>query len=138
LIDRLPESAIRLNHAGRLVREVGRELGGDFRTVGSGRPRNLPGGRLGRFGWKAQFATLREIVAAACANELGLGNPLMEQARPMGKNDYPAAKPDLDRKQFTALVAFVDTLPRPAEVRPDNAQEYDQAVRGKQLFNAVG
>src|SRR5262249_30083619 len=47
-------------------------------------------------------------------------------------------KPDLDRKQFNALVAFVDTLPRPMDVRPENASECDQAVRGKQMFNAVG
>jgi CxxC motif-containing protein (DUF1111 family) len=137
-IDRIPTKSITTNRIRRMLASSVKEFQLDFDSIGSGRPRVLPDGRIGKFGWKAQFATLREFVAAACANELGLGNPLMEQARPMGKKDYPAAKPDLDRKQFTALVAFVDTLPRPVEVRPDNASECDSAVRGKQVFNAVG
>ena len=64
-----------------------------------GRPRVLADGRVGKFGWKAQFARLEEFVAAACANEIGLGNPKMEQARPIG-HDYPSVPADLDRKQF--------------------------------------
>jgi CxxC motif-containing protein (DUF1111 family) len=137
-IDRISTNTITHNRIRRLLAASVKEFQLDFDSIGAGRPRILPDGRIGKFGWKAQFATLREFVAAACANELGLGNPLMEQARPLGKKDYPGAQPDLDRKQFTALVAFVDTLPRPAEVVPDNAREHDQAVRGKELFNSVG
>ena len=77
----------------RGVKQIGREIGGDFHTAGSGRPRILADGRLGKFGWKAQFATLEEFVAAACANELGLGNPLMEQAKPLAAKIAPRAKP---------------------------------------------
>ena len=62
-------------------------------------PGSCPDGRIGKFGWKAQFASLEDFVAAACANEIGLGNPVMEQAKPIG-HDYPSVPADLDRKQF--------------------------------------
>ncbi len=43
----------------------------DFPEV-RGRVSRLADGRVGRFGWKAQTASLRDFVLAACANELGL------------------------------------------------------------------
>jgi CxxC motif-containing protein (DUF1111 family) len=137
-IDRISQKAITYNLTKKQVANSRREIELDFNNIGSGRARVLPDGRVGKFGWKAQFATLKEFVAAACANELGLGNPLMEQARPLGNKGYQAANPDLDRKQFSALVAFVDTLPRPVELLPDGRADYDQAVRGKELFTSVG
>ena len=83
----------------------------------------LADGRIGKFGWKAQFATLEEFVASACANELGLGNPMMEQAKPWAHRAYTKVNPDLDQTQFRSLVAFVDTLPRPIEVMPLDPKE---------------
>jgi CxxC motif-containing protein (DUF1111 family) len=103
-----------------------------------GRPRVLPDGRVGKFGWKAQFATLEEFVAAACANELGLGNPRMEQARPMACLDYPTVERDLADAQFRSLVAFVDTLPRPVEAVPTDPDRRLRSDRGKALFGEVG
>jgi CxxC motif-containing protein (DUF1111 family) len=38
----------------------------------TGRIARLRDGRIGRFGWKAHVATLREFTLQACANELGL------------------------------------------------------------------
>jgi cytochrome c peroxidase len=115
-----------------------KELSLEFDSVPAGRPRYLSGGRVGKFGWKAQFATLEEFVAAACVNELGLSNPHREQAKPLARTDYPAFDADLDRKQFSALFAFVNTLPRPVEVVPEAAGERDRAVRGKELFHTIG
>ena len=46
--------------------------------------------------------------------------------------------PDLSRKQFHALVAFVDTLPRPVEILPENPDQQNQALRGKVVFSEVG
>ena len=83
----------------------------------------LADGRIGKFGWKAQFATLEEFVASACANELGLGNPMMEQAKPWAHGSYTKVDPDLGPTQFRSLVAFVDTLPRPIEVISSDANE---------------
>jgi CxxC motif-containing protein (DUF1111 family) len=137
LIDRVGDATIRLNHARRVMGQIGSEIGGDLDSPGAGRPRALPDGRVGKFGWKAQFATLEEFVAAACANELGLGNPLMEQAKPLGRS-YPAGEADLTDEQFRQLVAFVDALPRPIEVVPSDPRERTSVERGKSVFQSVG
>jgi CxxC motif-containing protein (DUF1111 family) len=137
-IDRIPAKTITHNSLKTSVVRVGRELQSDFRAMMPGRPRVLADGRVGKFGWKAQFATLEEFVAAACANELGLGNPRMNQARPMVRHPYPDVEPDLTGKQFRALVSFVDTLPRPTEFLPDDKTSRHPAERGKLLFEQVG
>jgi CxxC motif-containing protein (DUF1111 family) len=137
-IDRISEKTIRLESAKTSTAVVWRELGGDFRVVTPGRPRILPDGRLGKFGWKAQFATLQEFVASACANEIGLGNPVMPQARPMACRSDPATENDLSAEQFRALVAFVDTLPRPIEVVSELGEEQRLAGYGRKVFDQIG
>jgi CxxC motif-containing protein (DUF1111 family) len=137
-IDRISEKAIRTQSAKTSAALAWRELGGDFRVTAAGRLRILPDGRVGRFGWKAQFATLEEFVAAACANELGLGNPVMPQARPLACRGAPATGDDLDQEQFRALVAFVDTIPHPIEVLPDDAEQRERSGRGRRLFENIG
>ena len=137
-IDRIPGKTISHEEMKRELTNIARELDGDFRASIPGRYRLLPDGRIGKFGWKAQFASLDEFVAAACANEIGLGNPGMEQARPMVKGGYPDSPPDLDARQFRSLVAFVDTLPRPEEVAPESPGLKVASDRGKALFRGVG
>jgi CxxC motif-containing protein (DUF1111 family) len=137
-IDRISPKAIRANRLSKLMAGAMKEFGLDFDSIPTGRPHILPDGRVGKFGWKAQFATLKEFVAAACANELGLSNPVMDQARPLGKDAPASGTTDLDKKQFAELLAFVDTLPRPVEIVPDTAARQEQAVRGKELFNGIG
>jgi mono/diheme cytochrome c family protein len=147
-IDGISVKAITHQRLRRSVAEIGKELGGNFQGIPPGRARVLPDGRIGKFGWKAQFATLEEFVAAACANELGLGTPRLDQARPLGSlRSAPAcapaprpaaAGPDLDQTQFRALVAFVATLPRPQEILPVDARERLRVERGRAVFEAVG
>jgi CxxC motif-containing protein (DUF1111 family) len=137
-IDRISSRSILHQHRARSLGAIGNELVGDLSGIRPGRARILPDGRLGKFGWKAQFATLREFVASACANELGLGNPLMEQARPIAHGQYTKVTPDLDQKQFASLVAFVDTLPRPTEVAAADPGEQGLIERGKTMFRQVG
>jgi CxxC motif-containing protein (DUF1111 family) len=129
-VDLISDRAILRNARNRGVRNATNELQFDFNNVPVGRVRHVRGG-VGKFGWKALSATLEEFVAAACANELGLGTPYTEQAKPLGANTSSA--PDLDKKQFRALVGFVKTLPKPVEVAagPDTAG-------GKLLFASVG
>jgi hypothetical protein len=105
-VDRMSSKAITAHRVRRSVAIAIKEFQLDFDSIGTGRPHILPDGRVGKFGWKAQFATLKEFVAAACSNELGLGNPLMEQAQPLGKPAPATAKRDLDSSQFGDLVAF--------------------------------
>ena len=137
-IDRISTKAITQQNLKQSFAAITREMASDFRGVDVGRYRLLPDGRVGKFGWKAQFATLEEFVAAACANEIGLGNPQRAQAKPIGFRDYPEVNPDLDRTQFNALVAFVDTLSRPEEVAPNSPALAADAARGKELFTSVG
>ncbi len=137
-VDRISEKAILANQRGHMFNGIVRELHSDFDAIPSGRARLLSDGRVGKFGWKAQFATLEEFVAAACANEIGLGTPKSEQARPITMPQYPDVEPDLNRKQFRQLVAFVETLPRPVEIVPASESDRQSAERGKKVFSEIG
>ncbi len=130
-VDLISDRAILKNARNRGVRTAFKEMSVEFDSIPVGRVRHVAGG-VGKFGWKAQFATLEEFVAAACANELGLGTPTVEQARPHAAPHDDAA-PDLTKQQFRALVAFVKTLPKPVE-----AGGVPEAARGKELFGTVG
>jgi CxxC motif-containing protein (DUF1111 family) len=130
-IDLISDRSILKNARKRGVREAVRELSLQFDGIPPGRVRHVAGG-VGKFGWKAQFATLEEFVAAACANELGLGTPTTEQARPF-RGPAQSAAPDLDKKQFRSLVAFVKTLPKPVQAESNPA-----AARGQELFGSIG
>src|SRR5262245_32453173 len=137
-IDRISPKAITHSLMSQAIANSAKEFQLDFSGIPAGHVRTLPDGRIGKFGWKAQFATLEEFVAAACANELGLGTPLAEQVKPFPKPDYPASATGLDNSQFRDLLAFVDTLPRPIEQQPSDAAERAAATHGKQLFMSIG
>ena len=128
-IDLISDRAILKNARNRGLREAVQEMSLKFDGVPVGRVRSVAGG-VGKFGWKAQFARLDEFVGAACANELGLGTPSTEQAKPLTGPERTSPA-DLDKKQFRALVSFVKTLPKPIEVEGDTA-------RGRELFATVG
>jgi CxxC motif-containing protein (DUF1111 family) len=130
-IDLISDRAILRNARNRGVRTAVRELALHFDDIPVGKVRHVSGG-IGKFGWRGQFATLAEFVSAACANELGLGTPTVEQSRPHTAPDR-TSEPDLDRQQVRALVAFVKTLPRPVA-----ADGGEQAERGKHVFREVG
>jgi CxxC motif-containing protein (DUF1111 family) len=137
-IDLISEKAIIQNHRDRSYRNVTQELSLNFEGVPVGKIRTLADGRIGRFGWKAQFASLDDFVATACANELGLGTPYTQQVQPFSKNTPSETPPDLDKKQFSQLMAFCSTLPKPVEVAPTNAKESQAAKFGKELFTKIG
>jgi CxxC motif-containing protein (DUF1111 family) len=103
-----------------------------------GRPGRLPDGRIGRFGWKAQAATLDEFVLTACAVELGLEVP----GHPQGLNPRsPGYRPpglDLTRAECDALTTYVRGLPAPAR-RPASSPAEAEAIRaGEATFAKVG
>ena len=55
-----------------------------------GRVSRTAEGRIGRFGWKAQIASLHEFVRGACANELGLEVPgIRRRSRPLTPTRRP-------------------------------------------------
>ena len=103
-----------------------------------GRIARLADGRVGRFGWKLEFATLNEFVKAACANELGLSNPGRPQATPLGKRDYTPKGNDLTDEQCVLMTDFIRGLPAPKQVMPRDAKEVDKVHRGEVAFNSIG
>ena len=92
----------------------------------------------GKFGWKAQTGSLAEFVRNACANELGLQVPAVDQARNPLDPSYRAAGLDLDERQLTALVRFVSSLPKPVEQMPSDLLSAESARLGKKVFTRVG
>src|SRR5207247_9265023 len=73
LIDGIPDRVIIAEERRQRVRHGLAPTGSE--TTPAGRALRLADGRAGKFGWKAQSPGLGEFVRAACANELGLGNP---------------------------------------------------------------
>jgi CxxC motif-containing protein (DUF1111 family) len=135
MIDDLPEGVILANEKAQRLRYAMAPAGGTVYPVG--RATRTASGRIGRFGWKAQTASLAAFVRAACANELGLSNPSQEQPVALSKPAYTAPGLDLTDQQCDQLTAFVGALSRPEE-RAKDAQQAEQASAGKKLFSSVG
>jgi CxxC motif-containing protein (DUF1111 family) len=138
LIDRIPDRDIKDNFWGVGRADTSGERPSTPPTGLAGRVRILSGGRVGKFGWKAQFATLEEFVATACANEIGLSTPRRAKAQPLRDPRYWTGSTDLDREQFAALVGFVDSLPRPVRKAPADWHERVRSRRGESVFRNVG
>ena len=135
LIDEIPDRVLIAAERAQRVRWGMAPVGSEKLPVG--RAARLAEGRVGKFGWKAQSASLADFVRAACANELGLGNPGQAQPRPMGQPGYQTPGLDLTDRQCDELTAFVAALPRPRESVPAGP-EGEQARAGKRLFRQVG
>jgi len=91
----------------------------------SGRPNRTADGRVGRFGRKAQVATLREFNRDAFVMEMGVTDPEnpTEQTvggQPLPPGVDPVADPEISQDQFDAADAFVRFLapPPPEPLNP--------------------
>jgi CxxC motif-containing protein (DUF1111 family) len=136
LIDDLPESAILANEKAQHLRFAMAPAGGTSYPVG--RATRTASGKIGRFGWKAQTPSLGAFVRAACANELGLGNPSQAQPVPLNNPTYRPASLDLTDGQCDQLTAFVASLGRPIEKTPESVADAEMSAAGKKLFASVG
>jgi CxxC motif-containing protein (DUF1111 family) len=103
-----------------------------------GRVHRLNDGRIGRFGWKAQVASLEDFVLTACANELGLQVPGHDQAASPLAPDARAAGPDLTTEECAALVSYVRDLPPPVALAAADARGSADIEEGHRLFQSVG
>jgi CxxC motif-containing protein (DUF1111 family) len=101
-----------------------------------GRLAQAPDGRIGRFGWKGQAATLEEFVRSAAAGELGLEVPGHHQAADPRLPGIGAPGPDLDQVDLDALLAFVRSLPRPTTRVDDDLAGRIEA--GASTFRSIG
>jgi len=136
LIDGIPDRVIIANERTQRVRWGLAPKKSEGLPVG--RALRLPDGRVGHFGWKAQSARLADFVQAACANELGLGNPGQAQPRPLSNPSYQPVGYDLTLEQCDQITAFVASLPRPIEKLPEAPSLRSDAVAGKELFHRIG
>jgi CxxC motif-containing protein (DUF1111 family) len=136
LIDEIPDRIIVANAKAERMRWG--MASHEDETVPVGRPLYLPDGRVGRFGWKAQMASLSDFVRAACANELGLSNPAQDQPTPLyAKVAMRSTKYDLTLEQCDQITAFCAALARPVEQLPKDITA-EHAAAGRALFLRVG
>ena len=72
----------------------------------------LADGRIGKFGWKAQTATLVEFMGEALRDEMGITNPVAPDdiVRGCGAS---ILKPEADAAPLTSLVAFLNEIDPP-------------------------
>jgi CxxC motif-containing protein (DUF1111 family) len=103
-----------------------------------GRVSRLSDGRIGRFGWKAQTATLTEFVLTAAAVELGLEVPGHSQAGDPRIPALAARGLDMNQDECNALAAYVRSLPPPTVDLPANPKDAQQAKAGGAVFKAAG
>jgi CxxC motif-containing protein (DUF1111 family) len=135
LIDSIPYREILANERRQRLRQTSAKAD---EALPIGRALHLRDGLVGKFGWKAQTPTLADFVQAACANELGLGNPSRAQPAPLGQPSYQPVGLDLTLHQCNQITAFVASLPRPVERLPADPALRDSAVAGKTLFSNTG
>jgi len=84
----------------------------------AGRPNRTPDGHIGRFGRKAQVATLREFNAGAFLAEMGITNPQNPTEQTIRDNPLPAGvdptpEPELSQQDVDAADGFVRLLAPP-------------------------
>ncbi len=97
-----------------------------------------PGARqIGRFGWKAQLASLHDFAVDAYVEEIGITSPLakidpLPQGAPAACD--PAGDPEDDGSDVAAFTDFMALLaPPPTPRRPS-----PDARRGKHVFRKLG
>src|SRR5437762_5229802 len=93
---------------------------------------------LGRFGWKAQVATLHQFAGDAYLNEMGITNPSFPhenkpQGQPIPTGCDTVADPEDDGSGVNAFATFMRFL-APAPRRPVT----DQVRRGEGVFGQIG
>jgi mono/diheme cytochrome c family protein len=78
-----------------------------------GRPNVLADGRLGKFGWKANVATLVEFMGDALRNEMGMTNPIQPQDEVNGCGANKNS-PEVDALALQTTAMFLNSIDPPA------------------------
>jgi CxxC motif-containing protein (DUF1111 family) len=138
LLDAIPEATLHAEQRRNsgLARLAGMSRAKDLRV--RGRVVRMADGRVGRFGWKAEFASLDDFVRAACANELGLSNPSRKQATSLARRDYQAKGTDLTEAQCDQMTDFLRDLAAPVQVKPITPAALARVDHGAQVFESIG
>lgn len=132
LVEAIADAAI-------LEREDPNDLDGDGI---SGRAGRNPSGALGRFGRKAEAATIPEFIDGALRQEMGLTTPTTPVESGYGGDEAPPGtdpipEPEVDDQLVDRLVDFVRFL---APLTPANRglAHRDSVAQGGRLFEALG
>lgn len=109
----------------------------------SGRPGAAPDGRVGRFGHRAERATLPGFIDTALRLEMGLTTPSNPvEALPAGlelpSRADPVAEPEIGRDAVALLADYVRFLAPPARRVPETAEQRARVARGEQIFHRIG
>ena len=104
----------------------------------SGRPATLSDGRYGKFGWRANVASLAEFIDMACANEVGLNTRRQSQPSDPMTPGYSNPGIDVSDHQIVAMRDFIAALPAPTRMPPKSTRHAQQIRQGEQLFASVG
>jgi CxxC motif-containing protein (DUF1111 family) len=102
----------------------------------TGRVSRTDGGRLGRFGWKAQIPSLLEFVRDALTTEMGLTVPFQpgqDFGRP--RDNDSVADPEVSLDEVLLLESFLRLLAPPPRATPADPA---LAAHGEEVFAAVG
>lgn len=103
-----------------------------------GRPATLADGRIGKFGWRANFATLHEFTENACVNELGLQSQAVPQPKDMTQPTYVNTRIDINNDSVEAMNAFIATLPSPTRLPAYDSEHREEIARGEARFSTIG
>jgi len=100
----------------------------------SGRP-NMVDGAVGRFGRKAAFATLRDMVAYMADVAIGLTLPGDVSVYAAADDDDAVADPEWSAEDFDDIVFFVSHIATPAPAAGGDAATIN---RGREVFDEIG
>jgi CxxC motif-containing protein (DUF1111 family) len=94
-------------------------------------------GRIGRFGWKAQHASLESFAADAYLNEMGITSPLLPEENTASGKDVAAfdtvADPEDDGVDLKAFANFMR-----ATMAPPRGALTAAVIEGENVFERVG
>jgi CxxC motif-containing protein (DUF1111 family) len=108
----------------------------------SGRAGRTPSGALGRFGRKAEAATILEFSDGALRQEMGLSTPMTPIESGYGGKEVPAGtdptpEPEVDAQLVARLVDFVRFL-APLAPADRGLAHRDSVAQGEQIFEGLG
>ena len=109
----------------------------------SGRPGLGPDGSLGRFGNKAQHATLSEFIENAIRGEMGLTTPAhpveeMPNGLPLPEGSDPVPDPEIETSDLDLLEAYIGFLAQPPRRTLDSPEDQAASEEGRQIFANIG
>lgn len=109
----------------------------------SGRVGRATDGRVARFGHKANSRSLRDFIAEALLEEMGLTTSqhpvdLEPNGEALPADVDPASDPELDDETLALLVDYVRYLVPPAPRAPESRADAALVARGVELFDDIG